>query len=170
VALSSHAETLLAQLDGLKTDDRQLVATHPDSRTAFKLAIGSAIHARVTGGAGGGVRLRRRSGRSDWLALTSPYPRFLEHLPVPTPSVIVRILELEARPTLSEVHADLFHFTHREIEIASALLEGHSIDSLAARLGISRNTARVHLQSLFRKTDTNRQSDLVRMLSTIARD
>lgn len=169
VARSPRAEILLASSDGLKTGDQQLLATDPESGVALKLAIGSAIQAHLTGGAGGGVRIKRASGRPDWLVLTSPYPRFLEHLPIPTPAAIVRVLETETHATLSEEHQDLFQLTHREIEIASALLEGHSIDSLAAKFGMSRNTARVHLQSLFRKTETNRQSDLVRILTSVAR-
>ena len=36
-------------------------------------------------------------------------------------------------------------------------------------LRISRNTAKVHLQSIFRKTGTNRQSELVHLLSNVAR-
>lgn len=168
VARSPRADALFAMSDGLAIKDRQLVATERESTALLKVIIKSAIDAQTTGGAGGGVRIKRHSGGPDWLALTSPYPRFLEHLPVPTPAAVVRILETEVHPALKEEHADLFRLTHREIEIACALLEGHSIESLAARLGMSRNTARVHLQSMFRKTETNRQSDLVRILTTIA--
>lgn len=59
---------------------------------------------------------------------------------------------------------DLSAVTAREKEVAHLLLDGHSVESLSASLGISRNTARVHLQSLFRKTGTARQIDLVRLL------
>lgn len=169
VARSPRADLLFAMSYGLSIDDRQLTSTNPESTALLDRVIKSAIDAHITGGSGGGVQIKRNSGRPHWLALISPYPRFLEHLPIPTPAVVVRILETEMHPTLSDEHADLFRLTHREIEIACALLEGHSIDSLAARLGMSRNTARVHLQSLFRKTETNRQSDLIRVLTTIAR-
>ncbi len=169
VACSARAEALIAMADGLRIDDRQIVATSPESVASLNLAIRSALDLQRAGGAGGGVRIKRNSGRPSWLALTSPYPRFLEHLPIPTPAVVVRILENEVHPTLLERHADLFQLTHREIEVGCALLEGHSIDSLAAHLGMSRNTARVHLQALFRKTETNRQSDLIRVFSGVAR-
>lgn len=169
VACSPRADQIFALADGLQIEDRQIVATNPESTTLLNLTIKSAIDAQNDGGAGGGVRIKRTSGRPNWLALTSPYPRFLEHLPIPTPAVVVRILETEVHPTLLHKHADLFRLTHREIEVGCALLEGHSIESLAARLGISKNTARVHLQSLFRKTETNRQSDLIRVFSEVAR-
>ena len=69
---------------------------------------------------------------------------------------------------LSE-HSHLFDLTPRETEVASALLEGHSINSMSEALGMSRNTARNHLQALFQKTRTNRQADLLRMLDRFAR-
>jgi DNA-binding CsgD family transcriptional regulator len=169
VACSPRAEQLLALADGLQIEDRQIVATNPESTNLLNQTIQSAMDAHSEGGAGGGVRIKRNSGRPHWLALTSPYPRFLEHLPLPTPAVVVRILETEVHPILLGKHADLFRLTHREIEVGCELLEGHSIESLAVHLGISRNTARVHLQSLFRKTETNRQSDLIRVFSEIAR-
>ena len=43
-------------------------------------------------------------------------------------------------------------FTAKESEVANLLLSGHSVSSLSAALGISENTARVHLRSLMRKT------------------
>jgi DNA-binding CsgD family transcriptional regulator len=168
VALSKRAEELLASDDGLRCESRHVVASAPESAMALERAVRSAIQAHV-GGAGGGVRIKRPSGKTDWFALASPYPRFLEHLPIPAPAAIIRILETELAQALSPEHAELFELTAREVDVASALLEGHSVESLAARLGISRNTVRVHLKALFRKTGTNRQPDLVRILSDAAR-
>lgn len=168
VARSDRAAELTAKADGLDIQDSQLVARDAHTATNLKSAIKSAIESSITGGAGAAVRIQRESGGPDWLVLTSPYPRFLEHLPIAAPAAIVRVIEMESHQVLSAELADLFAFTRREVEIASALLGGHSVDSLSARLGMSRNTARVHLQSLFRKTGTNRQSDLVRILAGVA--
>lgn len=114
------------------------------------------------------MRIKRPSGKADWLGLISPYPRLLDHLQIPAPAAIVRILEPDSHVALSTQHAALFDLTPREFAVASALLEGHSLESLSRALGISRNTARVHLQALFRKTGTNRQADVVRVLGTVA--
>jgi len=101
--------------------------------------------------------------------MVSPSPRFLEHLPLRTPGAIVRILETGAKPEFGTAHADLFDLSPREAEVAGALLAGHSLESLCHALGISRNTVKVHLQSIFRKTGTNRQSELVHLLSQVTR-
>ena len=50
--------------------------------------------------------------------------------------------------------------------LVGELLEGLSISEAAARLEISENTARVQLRSVFAKTDTHRQADLMRLVLT----
>lgn len=54
--------------------------------------------------------------------------------------------------------------TPAEARLASALLQGTSLDEAAAQLGVTRNTIRTQLRGLFIKTDTHRQSDLLRVL------
>jgi DNA-binding CsgD family transcriptional regulator len=56
----------------------------------------------------------------------------------------------------------------REAELARMLLEGHSLESASESLDIAIGTARVHLRNLFAKTDTNRQGDLIRLLTRLA--
>jgi DNA-binding CsgD family transcriptional regulator/PAS domain-containing protein len=58
----------------------------------------------------------------------------------------------------------LFGITPAECRLAEALLEGSGLAAVAARLGISENTAHSHLKRLFEKTDTHRQAELVRLL------
>jgi DNA-binding CsgD family transcriptional regulator len=45
------------------------------------------------------------------------------------------------------------------------LLHGERLEDYAARAGISMNTARTHLKSIFAKTETTRQAELVRLLA-----
>jgi DNA-binding CsgD family transcriptional regulator len=169
LTMSPRAEQIVCKGDGLSTERRRLQAGSLEASANLRSAITSAVNSASLGGAGGGVRLPRTGGKGDWLALVSPCPRFLEHLPMRTPAAILRILETTAKPELSPARARLFELSPREVEVAEALLAGHSVESLCALLGISRNTVKVHLQSLFRKTGTNRQSELVHLLSEIVR-
>ncbi|MBS7743726.1 MULTISPECIES: helix-turn-helix transcriptional regulator [unclassified Chelatococcus] len=57
-------------------------------------------------------------------------------------------------------------FTPTERRVADKLKDGCDLKSAAAELGISYQTARTHLRSLFAKMDVHRQSDLVRRLLT----
>jgi DNA-binding CsgD family transcriptional regulator len=143
-----------------------------DSQRAARLlqrAMRGAIDPSSGERPGRGVRIGRRSGKPDLLVVVSHFPPSLGHLAAPVAAALVRIIELDMRPEHLSEHSHLFDLSPRETEIAAALLEGHSIDSLAATLGVSRNTARNHVQALFRKTGTNRQSDLIRVLDRIAR-
>lgn len=170
LSMSPRAEQILCHGDGVKVEHRRIIGDSPGTTERLRLAIASAIESRSLGGAGGGVRLPRPSTNGDWLALVSPCPRFLDHLPVRTPAAIVRILETSPKGDLSPAHAELFDLSPREANVAAALLAGHSLESLCHTLGISRNTAKVHLQSIFRKTGTNRQSELVHLLAAVARN
>ena len=61
------------------------------------------------------------------------------------------------KPTLIEV----FGLTEREAETTTHLVEGLSLAEIAAKMNISIGTARQHLKSVFAKTGTRRQSELV---------
>lgn len=63
-----------------------------------------------------------------------------------------------------------YGLTAKEVDIAVLLAQGQDLRTAAGTLGISYQTARSHLRSVFAKTDTHRQSDLVRaVLSTSGR-
>ncbi len=61
----------------------------------------------------------------------------------------------------------LFGLTRVEAEIAQMLTQGMSLHEIAAHRAVSYQTARAHLKSIYRKTDTNRQSELSLLLSNI---
>lgn len=61
-----------------------------------------------------------------------------------------------------------FDLTPAESRLAAMLATGASIGSASECLGISRETARNHLKSIFSKTGAHRQSELVRLISQLA--
>jgi DNA-binding CsgD family transcriptional regulator len=100
-------------------------------------------------------------------------------------SVVVRVLRPEGadggQPRLTavfitdpdqEVAAEaqtftsLYGLTPAEARLASSLVRGMSPAQAAAALGLTINTVRTHLKHIFSKTETRRQSDLVRVLLT----
>lgn len=76
------------------------------------------------------------------------------------------ILRDPARPAMLPVGdlERLFGLSPAEARLATRLADGDGLDEAAQLLGISRNTARSQLQSVFAKTGVNRQGDLVRLL------
>ena len=58
-------------------------------------------------------------------------------------------------------HANLDQLTGREREVLLAMLQGYRVPSVAQHLGISPNTVRNHLRSIFHKLGVNSQTQLI---------
>jgi DNA-binding CsgD family transcriptional regulator len=155
---------LVAHRDGIEIKAGYLTGSSAAATTALGRA---GAWAGCPEGRGGGVRIPRRSGRSDYLVQAGCCPERLAHLPFAPGAAILRIYDPAQSHRLPPAITSLFDLTARETEVAQALLQGHSVDTLASALHISRNTARIHLQRLFHKTGTNRQADLVRLLTSL---
>ncbi len=64
--------------------------------------------------------------------------------------------------------AAAYGLTRAEAGVALAVVEAGGLARAASRLGISRSTARTHLQHVFQKTGVHRQAELVRLLLTLS--
>lgn len=162
--VSEAAGEILALRDGLTISGGRLRAAAPAHTARLNAAIRSALDALSHGGAGGAVRLPRPSGGGEWLVTVTPMPRPATPCSAFGPKALVRITDPRKRGRLSALQPELFGLTKTEAKVADLLLAGHSLESLAASLGVSLNTVKVHLQSLFHKTGTHRQADLVSLL------
>jgi DNA-binding CsgD family transcriptional regulator len=60
---------------------------------------------------------------------------------------------------------EMFGLTAAEAKLIPHLLEGLTLTATATALGVSRNTARSQLSSIFTKTGVNRQNQLVKLVS-----
>jgi DNA-binding CsgD family transcriptional regulator len=60
----------------------------------------------------------------------------------------------------------LFDLTAKEASIAAALVSGRSLKSAAEAASVQYSTARTHLESIFRKTGVQQQSQLVALLKS----
>jgi DNA-binding CsgD family transcriptional regulator len=81
-------------------------------------------------------------------------------------AIVMVLVNDESNPVQAEPETiqALFGFTNAETRLAAALLRGVSIDAFAVQRGISIKTVRTQLASLFAKTGTRRQTDLVALL------
>jgi DNA-binding CsgD family transcriptional regulator len=67
----------------------------------------------------------------------------------------------------AELLNGLFDLSPAEIRAANGLLQGKTIDDLAAGFGLSRETIRTQVKAVLAKTGTARQSDLVSLLANV---
>jgi DNA-binding CsgD family transcriptional regulator len=85
-----------------------------------------------------------------------------------TASTQRRLLLLLRRPaaelkTPLAAAAALYRLTSSEKQILGHILNGRTLAEIAELLGVARSTVKSHLQAIYRKTDTHRQADLVRL-------
>lgn len=71
-------------------------------------------------------------------------------------------------PLASDVWRKLFDLTGSELRVLQGLIQGSAPAQIADLYGIARSTVKTHLLSLYRKTGTRRQAELVKLaLSSI---
>jgi DNA-binding CsgD family transcriptional regulator len=70
-----------------------------------------------------------------------------------------------ASPPPLEALATLYRLTASEVRVLDAVMKVSGVRALADLLGSSQGTVKTHLQNLFRKTGTARQSELVKLIA-----
>ncbi len=87
---------------------------------------------------------------------------------LPDASTPLVLLTLSSQPIDPDRMRDLFKLTPAEIRLALLLMEGLTPEACATRLKVSITTIRSQLRALLRKTETERQAELVALLGRIA--
>jgi DNA-binding CsgD family transcriptional regulator len=147
----------------------KLRASQPASARELERLIGVAASADPFVRTGGSMALHGRGRVKPYSVIVTPigHDRF-SHFSGAL-SVCVSVTDLEAEIHLpAHTLREVFGLTAAEIRVAQALFEGMNLHDIAARFGISHNTVRVQLSSVFDKTRTNRQPELIAMLSRLS--
>jgi len=122
------------------------------------------------------VRLSRGESCALQETLLLPRPQQLPlmllvaplRLPAGTPGqggALLFVFDPARRPSLTaELVRGLFQLSSAEAQLAVALCGGRTLDDVAQERGTSINTVKSQLKSLFQKTGTRRQSELVSLL------
>jgi len=171
VYANASAQALLANSDGVVATPAGLGCTCPNLAGALQAALDGACDRFGFGGRSAALRIPRSSGEPA-LALTA-LPLRAETQPFQTggrdgPAALVCITDPRVGVGTQQGQlASLFGLTQAEAAVAGELLAGFELREIAERSGRSFNTVRTHLARLLAKTDTRRQSDLVRLLARL---
>lgn len=158
-AISAASERLLEKRDGIFLHDRRLIlpmSLETEVRAALAAVIDRTAQARTA------LLCPRPSGRR---------PYRLRLLPAGfdgASGVLLRVDDPDASPGPDWQIAlrDAYGLSAMEADLAARLHADHSLDEIAAQRGVTRETLRTQLKSLFHKTGVTRQSSLVKLLAT----
>ena len=158
-AVVSQNDGLLATREGLRAEDVQ-ESTNLDLliRQATATSIGNGLHP------GGAIFISRRSLPPLHL-LVVPLRNLQLDLST-SAAVVVFVVDPSRRlRPAAEILSGLYRLTPAESRVALLLGDGKSLSEIAQILGVSRNTLKTQVASVYSKTRTSRQSQLVRLLA-----
>jgi DNA-binding CsgD family transcriptional regulator len=170
ILANREAVRIALRKDGFVFGDRCLAAENPtDSKQlrdlilkVGKSALSSDPPKAVCGGA---TRIRRPSGRSDYHVVVMPLPQRCQ--PCDGRGVVGVLFITDPDKLQSPVDflfGDLYGLTEAESRLVCELMDGRGLTAAAETLGLSRNTVHSQLASVFQKTGTRRQGELLRLL------
>jgi DNA-binding CsgD family transcriptional regulator len=178
VHLNRAAQALVARDDGIAVDRAgQVVLAAPDAKARFAALLHDVLQSDPPDGqqgAGGVVRIRRKDARAPYVMLVAPRPRAaMESTPDRDAMLRGALLMIHDPDRLLQIPSAMvqavFGLTRREAELTAALCGGMTPTQFAVQAGVSVNTVRFHLKSLYAKTETRGQADLIRVvMATLA--
>jgi DNA-binding CsgD family transcriptional regulator/PAS domain-containing protein len=163
---NAAAQRMLHNHSGIRLAQGKLVIKQTDAEDAFKTSLAA-------------LREPARAAEQPPATIAIPNdttPLIITVLPIETgrrkglmgafeATVAVFIQNMTALlPIPSEALNALYGFTPAETKVTMALLQGFSTADIADILGITEGTVRSHIKSVFAKTGTARQAELVQML------
>jgi DNA-binding CsgD family transcriptional regulator len=100
--------------------------------------------------------------RRPYALLVSPMPNASMRSLSPKVTAALVLADPEAgSSTPAQILAELYSLTNAEARIALKLSTGANLMRISEEFGISYETTRNHLKSIFVKTDTHRQAEVV---------
>jgi DNA-binding CsgD family transcriptional regulator len=143
----------------------RLCASTRSETTRLEALIGSVIGKPNGKGnvAGGSMLISRNQSRPLTLIVASLSN--LSNQIAPRASAIAFIYDPEKQIQLPfDLLRQAYHLTPAEARLALSMVEGHSLKFAAEMIGVTFNTARSQLKSIFAKTGVRRQGELIRLL------
>ena len=157
------AEALLARETTLGIRYGRLSAV----RGGDERQLASLIGVAVTTGAGGTMVIHRSAEQAPLEVLVTPAgPVSTLYNLAPTTAALVLLRDRMVAATAGLGLRERFDLTNSEAALAQGLLDGKRLTDIAAGRRVSIETVRTQLRSLFKKTGTARQVDLLRVLLT----
>lgn len=153
--MSPVAETMMARNGGMAKDvlGRLRISDVATSDVLSAMLERNYAGPRVVNRMAGGVKISLIKVQKD---------RQSEYFEGPT--VVMTLENKEAVPALNETELQIhFGITNAELRTLKAIYSGQSVNDIADDEKRSRETIRGRLKSLYQKTNTSRQSDLVRL-------
>ena len=168
VLANQAARRICSERDGLHLSSTRLSAQNASENGRLQEIIAKAITAgNSKSNEHGGAMLISRSGKRPLQVLSAPFisPDSAQSIGA---VAVVFISNPDRKPVpRSEILRELYGLTQAEAQLAIALLKGKSLAETAELLEVRYETARSQIKSVLHKTGTQRQGELILLLSNL---
>jgi len=163
--LNRSAESLLGGAEVLMVRGGRLLCSHAALDERLGRLVTQACSRLPHGGA---FQVPRHGAVLPLHAMVMPLPeRHPAAAPLREPLALVVVMDPQAPHLAREAYQGLFGLTDTETALLFALVNGDNLAQWADRRGVSNNTARTHLASVFAKTGVDSQARLMRLVKTL---
>jgi DNA-binding NarL/FixJ family response regulator len=164
------AKAMLAEGTMIRAAGNALRAVSTETDRILRDILESAKNGDASVGVRGVAVPLTASSQERWFAhmlpLTSGNRREAGLAYAAVAAIFIRKTVPDAPPPLEAI-AKLYKLTASEVRVLDAVLKVNGVKAMAETLGLSQATVKTHLHNVFRKTGTNRQSDLVKLVAGI---
>ena len=167
VFMNRAAEEQIKSSNVLRIFNTRLAPVSHVARTAMDVAIATAIANEAATAPGGTTLALPGSNGGGLLATVLPLDRGQRRdvSRAFAAAVAVFVQDPAISPTYpGKAFAKLYGLTGAELRVHLAMVPGLGVKDAAAMLGIGEVTARTHLQHIFSKTGTSKQTKLLNLL------
>lgn len=164
IHLNGKSERLLAgKTLGLAVKAGRLQALNvADKDKLARLLMGATGRPALSGG----MMLTPSAGPARWHAFVSPLPAASPLVGErQSPLALIMLIQTDKPPSRLKIMGEIYKLSPAELRLAEGLAAGRTIEEHAESAQISINTVKTHLRSLFSKTGTKRQGELIALLS-----
>ena len=166
VFVNDAAARILAAADGLCLHDGAFVTRRACETRTLHALIGDAIALSLAQGErpGGIMAVTRGAAKQPYAVRALPAPRLERFLTSHRIACVLHIHDLASPPLPAHrALSAVFGLTDREADLAVELVRCAGLDAAAQGARMALNTARNHLHSIFKKTQTASQVELVQL-------
>ena len=165
------AQKILDSNDGLNLGKSNLIATH-DSTTNTKLTeaffTANKVLENPLGGHAEQVNVPRSTGATPYIVDISPLRNHEIDLGTSFRGVLVIIVDPDDHPIIDISGLELlFSLTKAEKEVCHLLVSGHTTSEIAEIRGTKPDSTRQQINTILKKTNTRRRSELVHLALSI---
>jgi len=166
LSVNREADAIFANGNAIRLTPRGLVAAIPsESQRLNRLIQGAISTGNGKGLDSGGAMTITRELQRPLQVLVTPLRTRMVYLGRDVPVAAIFISDPDRKPlSESQVFARLFGLTPAEARLAQILASGDSLKEASEQLGVAESTVRSQLKTIFTKTNTTRQSQLVRLM------